>query len=284
MKRNNTILSAVLAHIYVLGTVAYDQRPQYHITPELGQWMNDPNGPMYFNGYYHLFFQDNPYGTVWGNMSWAHVISKDLVHWERLPIALYNDQSYDIGGVFSGSAAIKNDIPYLFYTCVNAEGVELQCVAQPQDASNTSLEVWNKDSSNPIINSMPAGWDGINFRDPTLWDLPKEEGVWNMITAASDTGNGIIALYTTPDSAFPYNWEYPGPLWSSDDVSAGFRTWMVECPDFFSGKPSTSFQRDAGDLYVLKYSIMETTQEFYEVCEGFVIFSLFHTLRTFHNC
>ena len=272
MTRNHVAIAAVVASTSMWIALAYDQRPAYHVTLELGQWMNDPNGPMYFNGYYHLFFQNNPYGTVWGNMSWAHVISQDLVHWERLHVAMYADKDFDVGGVFSGSAAIQTGIPYLFYTCVNADGVQLQCVARPHDAKNTTLENWFKYRSNPVIPAMPAGGDGINFRDPTVWDLSQEKSAWNMITAATNghedptsAGNGIVALYATSNEKFPFGWSYSSALWSSDNPTAGFHTWMVECPDFFSGAPSAEFQRDAGDKYVLKYSIMETWQEFYEV-------------------
>lgn len=238
--------------------------------------MNDPNGPMFVDGYYHLFFQCNPYGTVWGNMSWAHVISQDLVHWKRMPIAMYNDMTYDVGGVFSGSAALKDGVPSLFYTCTDEKGVQLQCVAFPDKSDDATLQKWQKSHVNPIINSMQSDWDGINFRDPTVWSLSNED-TWSMITAAtnghdtpSSVGNGIVALYTTQDGAFPYNWTYSGALWSSDNPDAAFHTWMVECPDFFPGggalnRPSEQFVRDSGELYVLKYSIMETWQEFYEV-------------------
>jgi sucrose-6-phosphate hydrolase SacC (GH32 family) len=278
---------------------AYDQRPAYHVTPEEGQWINDPNGPMYVDGYYHLFFQCNPYGTDWGNMSWAHVVSDDLVNWKRLNIALYNDEPYDIYGVFSGSAAIKNDTPYLFYTCVDDYLVERQCLATNDSTSSSAeLENWVKSDANPIIPNVPLGWDPTNFRDPTVWPLEIEQ-TWSMITAASarltgasgsnlnnvdfpstnsiggasasgsggDTGVGIIALHSTGDGEFPLGWQYAGPLWSSADPLAGCHTWMVECPDLFSGNGSAAdIRRDnKEELYVLKYSVQETRQEYYEV-------------------
>src|SRR5687768_13982928 len=77
-------------------------RPQFHFTPEKN-WMNDPNGMVYYDGEYHLFFQHNPFGNQWGHMSWGHAVSRDLVHWEELPVAIPEEGDESI---FSGSAVV----------------------------------------------------------------------------------------------------------------------------------------------------------------------------------
>ena len=80
-------------------------RPQIHFTPEKN-WVNDPNGMVFYNGTYHLFFQHSPNATVWSNISWGHATSKDLVHWERKPIAIYPDS---LGLIFSVSAVVDKN-------------------------------------------------------------------------------------------------------------------------------------------------------------------------------
>ncbi|CAH2091651.1 unnamed protein product [Euphydryas editha] len=90
--------------------------PRYHLAPPRG-WMNDPNGFCKFKNEYHLFYQHNPDSSLApGDISWGHAKSKDLFHWEHLPIAMRPDQDYDRSGVFSGSAIVENDTMYLFYT------------------------------------------------------------------------------------------------------------------------------------------------------------------------
>ena len=89
--------------------------PKYHLSPPKG-WMNDPNGLIYYDGYYHAFFQHNPYDVVWGTMHWGHARSTDMLQWEHLPIALEPSLTEDIDGIYSGSAVNDNGTLTLIYT------------------------------------------------------------------------------------------------------------------------------------------------------------------------
>ncbi|KJE94857.1 hypothetical protein CAOG_08887 [Capsaspora owczarzaki ATCC 30864] len=213
------------------------QRPGYHFTPK-ENWLNDPNGPMYLNGLYHLFYQCNPNNPWWGDMHWCHAVSTDLLHWEHLPIALYPDQDYDANGVFSGSATILDGgMPVLMYTAVDMNNFQTQAVAYPANISDPFLTNWTKPASNPIIpdNLFPDTIDTQNIRDDTTAWLTN--GVWyTLIGARLDYPNTTNV-----------NVSYGGAVLLSSPVYAGLSKWtferifhtnnftgdMWECPDFF---------------------------------------------------
>lgn len=126
-------------------------RGAFHLLPPIG-WMNDPNGFVYFRGEYHLFYQFYPYDSVWGPMHWGHAKSKDLLHWEELPVALAPSESYDKDGCFSGSAIVKDDKLYLLYTGhVDDEQKreETQCLAVSTDGIT-----FEKLPTNPVIHAQ----------------------------------------------------------------------------------------------------------------------------------
>lgn len=205
-------------------------RLQYHFTPQSG-WMNDPNGMVYNEGEYHLFYQHNPDSTVWGPMHWGHAISKDLVHWEHMPIALYPDS---IGTIFSGSAVVdinntsgfgtaENPPMIAIYTYHDAAGEQAgrddyqsQGIAYSIDKGRT----WTKYEDNPVLTSP-----GIkDFRDPkVMW---YEEGnEWIMTLAVKDH----ISFYASPDLK---SWE----LQSDFGLGIGAHGGVWECPDLFKLK------------------------------------------------
>jgi beta-fructofuranosidase len=218
-------------------------RPQYHLMPS-HNWMNDPNGPIYFGGQYHMFHQYNPRGATWGNMHWAHATSADMIHWRHEPTALApTPGGPDSDGVFSGSAVLDNGKPTVIYTAVAPpasagdatlrDGVhtwrETQCLAVAQD---DDLRIWKK-LPEPVIATPPARLDVTGFRDPALW---REGENWMLILGSGVRGRGgMILLYTSTDLR---HWTYLHPLiegspGKSTTVNPVDTGEMWECPDFF---------------------------------------------------
>ena len=188
-------------------------RPVYHLAAP-AFWINDPNGPVFHAGRYHMFFQHNPYGSEWGNMSWAHAASLDLVRWKHLPIALApTPGACDKDGIFSGCCVIRYGVPTILYTGVSPE---VQCIATSDD----DLIAWTKRPATPVIAARPRD-DLEGFRDPFVW---KEPDAWYMVLGSGIKGlGGTALLYRSPDLL---NWDYLHPL------CVGFGTnW--ECPNFF---------------------------------------------------
>lgn len=201
-----------------------EYRPVIHFTPKKG-WMNDPNGMVYLNGMYHLFFQHNPDSTVWGPMHWGHATSKDLIHWEEQPIALFPDS---LGTIFSGSAVVDKDNTAGFgkntlvaiFTHHNHELEEAktgrhqyQSLAYSTDEGKT----WVKYAGNPVLPNP-----GItDFRDPKVrWN--DETKQWVMTLATKQT----ITFYGSPDlKAWTRLSEF------GEGIGAHGGVW--ECPDLF---------------------------------------------------
>lgn len=203
-------------------------RPTYHFTAP-ANWINDPNGLVEWHGQYHLFYQHNPFGPLWGNMHWGHAVSSDLVHWEHLPIALApTPGGPDAEGCFSGCAINLGDYVLLMYTGVNEHGEQLPCIAT---SSDDTLETWTKDERNPVISAPPSDLETVFFRDHTVWN---EGGVWYQGIGSGVAGQGgAVLLYRSPDLR---TWEYVHPLVVGDaKQTVPFPTgtgW--ECPDFFA--------------------------------------------------
>ena len=151
------VLAVVGMAVVAMAAAADPFYTHFHAQP-LKNWLNDPNGPMYINGKYHLFFQYNPNGPKWGDMHWYHMVSTDMVHWKHLPVALAPDQGYDCGGIFSGSATVYHnatsgqDVPVLTYSVACGKAV---VNALPADPSDPNLTNWTKPAYNPVI-GVPA--------------------------------------------------------------------------------------------------------------------------------
>ena len=194
-------------------------RPLYHFTPPQN-FMNDPNGLVFYDGQYHLFYQHNPFGETWGHMSWGHAVSRDLVHWEHLPVALYEEDGVMI---FSGSAVVDwqntsgfgtAGAPPLVAIYTGHDGhQQTQNLAYSPDRGRT----WTKYAGNPVIAlNLP------HFRDPkVLWHAASRQ--WIMVTVLADQQK--IRFFGSPDLK---RWTH-----LSDFGPAGVVDDEWECPDLF---------------------------------------------------
>jgi beta-fructofuranosidase len=193
-------------------------RPVYHFLPP-ANWMNDPNGLIFWEGQYHLFYQYNPNGAFWGTMHWGHAASPDMLHWRDLPIAMApTPGGPDKDGVFSGCAVNHNGVPTLVFTGTNPE---VQCLATSRDG----LLTWEKFKGNPVISGPPPGLDVTAFRDPCVW---QEGNEWLMALGSGIRGiGGAVLLYLSPDLV---HWRYLHPLVQGEASKTGME-W--ECPNFF---------------------------------------------------
>ena len=205
-------------------TATYDEplRPRIHFTP-VRNFMNDPNGLVFYKGEYHLFYQHNPQGTTWGHMSWGHAVSTDLLHWKHLPVALAEEDGVMI---FSGSAVVDHDDTsglcrptgqdrsclVAIYTG-HGHGRQTQNLAVSRDRGRT----WTKYAGNPVIDL------GLkDFRDPKVfWHAATKR--WVMVTVLSDQHK--VRFFGSPDLK----------VWTalSDFGPAGATGGVWECPDLF---------------------------------------------------
>ena len=192
-------------------------RPAYHHTPAYG-WMNDPNGMFYKDGVYHLFYQYNPYGSMWENMTWGHSTSKDLIHWEAQPIAIEPDA---LGDIFSGSCVVdkKNNRVVAFYTSAG-DRMQIQSMAISTDNGKT----FQKYKGNPVLTSKEE-----DFRDPKCFWNPEIQK-WNLILAVGQE----MRIYSSSNLT---DWTYESSFGltvnkaTGDVTELGCHDGVWECPD-----------------------------------------------------
>ncbi|XP_056694188.1 beta-fructofuranosidase, soluble isoenzyme I isoform X2 [Spinacia oleracea] len=230
------------------------QRSGFHFQPEKN-WMN---GPLYYNGYYHLFYQYNPDSAVWGNITWGHAISTDMIHWKYLPLSMVPDQWYDINGVWTGSATILPDGNIMMvYTGDTDKFVQVQNLAYPANLSDPLLLEWVKYSGNPVL-TPPEGIGAKDFRDPTTaWVGP--DGMWRIVIGSKKGKTGITLVYKTKDFK---SYELEGNLHGVPD------TGMWECVDFYpvsttghNGLDTSAY--GPGMKHLLKASLDDTREDVY---------------------
>ena len=195
-------------------------RGQFHFSPMRG-WNNDPNGCVFYNGEYHLFFQHNPYGWGWGNMHWGHAVSRDMVHWEELGDKLAPD---DMGPMFSGSAVVdwnntsgfgKDGKPPLVLIYTAAGNPTVQGIAYSTDG-----RTFTKYGGNPVLKQITGG-----NRDPkVMWHEPTKR--WVMVLYVGlDGGKHTVHFFTSPNLRD----------WTQTSITDGIAgtAYLHECPDFF---------------------------------------------------
>ena len=211
-------------------------RPMFHLTPFCG-WMNDPNGFSFYKGEYHLFYQYNPYDSVWDTMHWGHAVSKDLLHWEYRPATLAPDTVWDEGGCFSGCGVELPDGRHLLMYTGLRMPVNEEEAAEAARYGQKCLQVQNlalgdgteyeKYSKNPVIGSedLPEGASRVDFRDPKIIQAKDGTYIALMVNCAPD-GNGQVLMYRSKDC---FSWKYWKRLIKNDGKFG--RMW--ECPDFF---------------------------------------------------
>jgi len=214
-----------------------DYREQYHYSPAKA-WANDPNGMVYFGGEYHLFYQYNPDASVWGPMHWGHAVSKDLIHWKELPIALYPD---DGGTIYSGSAVVDKDNTSGFFNGIEGGGLvaiytqdymdngtekQKQCIAYSKDNGRT----WTKYEGNPVIAAEDDPLNNSAFRDPKVF-YNKEAKKWFMVVAG-----GPLRFFSSDNLKD----------WKPEGMDSNITT---ECPDFY--------KLEVGDTETYKWVLSE---------------------------
>lgn len=204
-------------------------RPGYHFLPP-ANWINDPNGLIDHEGRFHLFYQHNPKAPVWGNMTWGHATSSDLVHWSDHPHALEPVDAFDRGGCFSGCAIPVNDRVHLIYTGVvpgstgEAPSRQVQNIAIANDTGG-----FDKLAINPVLADPPPGFQSRHFRDPFVWrdDFGEGECWWMALCSSTDDNRGAVLLYRSEDL---HSWTPVGPLFIEPEKSDRF---THECPNLF---------------------------------------------------
>ena len=226
-------------------------RQKYHIQGIVGL-INDPNGFSQFNGKYHMFYQWNPLGTNHKNKTWAHSVSDDLLHWERLKTALRPDTWYSKDGVYSGSAIVDDDKLYLFYTgnVKDPEGnrESYQCLAVSSDGEN--FERWE-----PSIVNQPDGYTR-HIRDPKIWK--KDGKFYAVIGIQSKNLEGKAVLYSSENIK---DWKFEGEIAGANHGKIKDFGFMWECPDYFQLKDEKT--REIKDLLVFSPQGLEPEGDLY---------------------
>ena len=225
-----------------------DLRPWLHAMPP-HNWMNDPNGLVWHDGWYHLFYQHNPFQPTWGSIHWGHLRSRDLLRWEDLPYALIPDEAAGEAHCFSGNIIIVDGKPKLFYTSIGPKNDAHAHAEQWLAHGSEDLITWQRDPRNPILSVANNGnLNVLEWRDPFIW---QEKGLFRMVLGGSLDGQGCVLIYASDDLI---HWSSPEILYQTSQFRG------CECPNYFSMKESSCFAltqpggRGVEDFRLLLYS------------------------------
>lgn len=215
------ILITLFQSLYVQGQFTEKYRPQFHFTPEKN-WVNDPNGLVYYGGEYHMFYQYNPYANQWGHMSWGHAVSKDLVHWKELPVAIPEAPPVTI---FSGSAVVD---PFNTSGFVQKQGQVPMIAIYTADIPNTN-------QSQHIAYSLDSGRTFTKFNFNPVLDLDKKDFRDPKVFWHEPTKKWVMAVMWPHEKKVQFYSSKSLKAWTllSEFGPAGDTTGIWECPDLF---------------------------------------------------
>ena len=280
-------------------TLAADpRRPQFHLLPARN-WMNDPNGPIFWKGHYHMFFQYNPHAAVWGDMHWDHAISPDMIHWHHLPVALApTPGGPDSEGCFTGTCILHNGSPTLIYTGVqNMPPERIEAEATIRDGHNNfketqlyatssdpELRTWTKRPT-PVIPAPPPGMKVTGFRDPAPWREPAlyPDGWLMAVGSGTKEHGGCVLLYKSKDLQ---TWEYLHPVigsakTGSDATNPVDSGDMWECPDLFPlGNKHVLIYSTQGKVFWKTGAMSASDLLFHEEQSGLLDYGSFYAPKT----
>jgi beta-fructofuranosidase len=243
---NETILSATAAMQAAVPRAQADPwHPVFHVTSP-AQWMNDPNGPIFYKGYYHLFYQLTPFSDASGIKYWGHVRSRNLVTWEPLPIALWPSTELGESSIWSGCCTINGEgKPMAFYTSIGNGKSAFDQAEQWAAIGDDDLMTWQKSPANPVLpEAVNGGVKIYDWRDPFIF----HDGKRTFLVLGGHlekNGDAAMNIYEAENAGLT-QWKYRGVLFQIPDAPT------AECPNFFK----------LGDQWVLLVSPYGRVQYF----------------------
>ena len=223
-------------------------RPQYHFLPEKN-WMNDPNATIFFNGEFHLFYQYNPTDWHWGSLHYGHAVSKDLLHWDHMPIAMRPDYERGETMCYSGCSYIHDGHIELLYTSVGTEKRGQHSGSEQWVATTKDEVLWKQIPENPVITNfeVPEGITLTEWRDPFVF---KWEGdIFCLVAGVVNETYSAIHLYRTDDYR---KWTYVSEFFRNS-----CKNEVMECPNLVVFGDKVLLIHSIWDIRVLKWFVGE---------------------------